>query len=80
MRGETHQYEIIYKAVERFGIQAVLLFVVLWWARTDIVQPLLDAHFDFIDRITDAHEKTTTQLQDLSNKLDTLIDVQRNQQ
>ena len=70
-------HEILYRAVDRFGIPAVLLFFVLWWARTDIVQPLLDAHFDFISKITTAHEQHTQQLETLSRKLDTLIDVQR---
>lgn len=60
---------------ERFGIPVVLLSVVLWWARTDLIQPLLDAHFSFLDRITNAHDKHVEELRNIGSKLDTLIRV-----
>ena len=68
-------WEFGYRVAERFGIPVVLLVVVLWWARTDLIQPLLDAHFSFIMNITDAHEKHVEELQNIGGKLDTLIRI-----
>jgi hypothetical protein len=70
-------WEFVYRVAERFGIPAVILGFVLYWARTDLIQPLLDAHFQFLHKIGDAHEKQADKLGDISDKLDTLIRVQR---
>lgn len=67
--------ELLYRTAERFGVPVVLLVLVLYWARNDLVGPLLDAHFEFINTIKQAHEKHTDQLQELGVKLDKLIDV-----
>jgi hypothetical protein len=48
---------------------------VLWWARNDLIQPLLDAHFGFLDKITNAHDKLVEELQNIGSKLDTLIRI-----
>jgi len=69
-------WEFVYRAAERFGIPVVILGFVLWWARNDLIQPLLDAHFQFLDKISDAHEKQSDRLSDIGEKLDTLIRVQ----
>ena len=83
-RGETVQdtagqvsphSEFLYRVAERFGIPVVLLVIVLWWARNDLIQPLLDAHFSFLGKITTAHERHTEELQNIGAKLDTLIRV-----
>ena len=67
--------ELLYRTAERFGVPVVLLVLVLYWVRSDLVGPLLDAHFEFINTIKLAHEKHTDQLQELADKLDKLIDV-----
>lgn len=67
--------EFLYRVAERFGIPVVLLVIVLWWARNDLIQPLLDAHFSFLGKITTAHERHTEELQNIGAKLDTLIRV-----
>jgi hypothetical protein len=67
--------EFFYKVAERFGIPVVLLMVVLWWAKNDLVQPLLDAHFTFINKISDAHDKQVQELSGIGDKLDTLIRI-----
>jgi hypothetical protein len=69
-------WEFVYRVAERFGIPAVILGFVLYWARTDLIQPLLDAHFQFLHKISDAHEKQSDKLGDIGEKLDTLIRVQ----
>lgn len=68
-------WEFFYRVAERFGIPVVLLVLVLLWVRTDLVQPLLDAHFGFLNKITVAHDKHTEELQNIGQKLDTLIRV-----
>lgn len=66
-------WEFFYRVAERFGIPAVVLLFVLYWARNDLIQPLLDAHFGFLDKITNAHDKHVEELQNIGDKLDTLI-------
>jgi len=68
-------WEFFYRVAERFGIPVVLLVLVMAWVRTDLVQPLLDAHFAFLSKITEAHYKHTEELQSIGQKLDTLIRV-----
>lgn len=72
----NHHWEFAYRTAERFGIPVVILSAVLWWARNDMIQPLLDAHFNFIHKISDAHEKQVEKLGEIGEKLDTLIRVQ----
>lgn len=67
--------EFLYRVAERFGLPVVILVMVLWWARTDIVQPLLDAHFDLIRSITEGQRQEQQQLDSLGRKLDELISV-----
>lgn len=69
-------WEFFYRVAERFGIPVVILGFVLYWARTDLIQPLLDAHFQFLHKIEDAHEKQAENLGEIGSKLDTLIRVQ----
>ena len=67
--------EFLYRVAERFGLPVVLLVLVLWWARTDIVQPLLDAHFGVVRQIVDGQKEHTKQLENVGRKLDELIDI-----
>jgi len=75
----TPLYEFGYRVAERFGIPVVLLVVVLWWVRNDLVQPLLDAHFTFLGKVTTANERHTEELQNIGQKIDTLIKVSERQ-
>lgn len=65
--------EFMVRVAERFGLPVVILCLVLWWARNDIVQPLLDAHFQMIRQIADGQRQHTAQLDNLGRKLDELI-------
>lgn len=69
--------EFMLRIAERFGVPTVLCLLILWWAKTGIVQPLLDAHFQFISKIVAAQEKHTESVTALGDKLDTLIQVSR---
>lgn len=71
-------WEFCYRVAERFGIPVVLLGFVLYWAKHDVVQPLLDAHFNFIEKISVAHERQADELVNIGEKLDTLIRVSNN--
>ena len=73
----TSLSELLYRAADRFGVPVAILVMVLWWARTDIVQPLLDAHFGVVKRITEGQDRHTAQLEELGGKLDELIRVSR---
>jgi hypothetical protein len=67
--------EFLYRVAERFGLPVVILVLVLYWARTDIVQPLLDAHFGFIKTIVEGQQDHTRQMELVGRKLDELIEV-----
>lgn len=73
----TNTNEFLFRVAERFGLPVVILLLVLWWARTDIVAPLLDAHFEAIDAIVRGQEKHSDQIEGLGRKLDELISINR---
>lgn len=73
----TSTNEFLYRVAERFGLPVVILLLVLWWARTDIVAPLMSAHFQAIDAIVDGQEKHTESIENLGRKLDELISLER---
>lgn len=67
--------EFLLRIAERFGVPIVLLLLLLWWARNDIVQPLLNAHFEVVNKIVSGQEEHTSRLEGLGRKLDELISV-----
>lgn len=69
--------EFLYRVAERFGLPVVILVLVLWWVRNDIVQPLLDAHFQFIRAVVDGQEEHSRHVQEVGRKLDVLIELQQ---
>lgn len=73
----TGPTEFLYRVAERFGLPVVILLLVLWWARTDIVQPLLDAHFTVVGKIVDGQREHTDRLDSIGRKLDELINISR---
>lgn len=72
----TPGVEFLYRVAERFGLPVVILVLVLYWVRSDVVQPLLDAHFGFIETIVAGQEEHTRQLESVGRKLDELIELQ----
>lgn len=65
----------ILKLVQQFGLPLVMLGVILWWAKNDLVQPLLDAHFSVVAKIVDGQETQSDQLENIGDKLDKLIEI-----
>jgi hypothetical protein len=73
----AHGSEFLYRVAERFGLPVVILLLVLWWARNDIVAPLMNAHFQAINAIVEGQEKHTESIEGLGRKLDELISIER---
>lgn len=71
-------HEFLFRVAEKFGLPVVLLVLVLWWARHDVVQPLLDAHFQVVGKIVEGQQEHASQLQQIGRKLDELIEVSSN--
>lgn len=67
--------EAIFKAVERFGLPLVMLAVILWWAKNDVVMPLLNAHFEVVEQIVRGQKDHSEKLDTIGSKLDELIKV-----
>lgn len=67
----------ILKAIQQFGLPLVMLGVILWWAKNDLVQPLLDAHFEVIGKIVEGQDKHAEKLDSIGDKLDELIRVSK---
>lgn len=67
--------EAIFKAVERFGLPLVMLAVILWWAKNDVVMPLLNAHFEVVEQIVRGQKDHSEKLDTIGGKLDELIKV-----
>lgn len=66
---------VLWRVAERFGLPVVILAAVLYWARTDVVQPLLEAHFGFIDKVVEGQEKHAEEVREVGKKLDRLIEI-----
>lgn len=69
--------ESLFKAVERFGLPLVMLAAILWWAKNDVVMPLLNAHFEVVEQIVRGQKDHSEKLDTIGNKLDELIRVSK---
>lgn len=67
----------LYRAAEKFGVATVVMLAVLWYVRTDIIRPLLDAHYEFISKIVDAQAVHTEQIKSVNTRLDEMIQIFR---
>jgi len=63
--------------VQRFGLPLVMLAVVLWWAKNDVVMPLLNAHFEVVQQIVRGQKDHSEKLDTIGSKLDELIRVSK---
>jgi hypothetical protein len=69
--------EALLKVVERFGLPLVMLTVILWWAKNDVVMPLLNAHFEVVQQIVRGQKDHSEKLDTIGSKLDELIRVSK---
>jgi hypothetical protein len=51
--------------------------VVLWWAKNDVVMPLLNAHFEVVEQIVRGQKDHSEKLDTIGSKLDELIRVSK---
>ena len=71
----TSMLDSLIRSADRFGWPTILLVLVLYWARTDVVKPLQDANSGFMNSIVDSHRNLVQEVKSLGSKLDILIDV-----
>lgn len=69
--------EQLLKAAQQFGLPLVMLALILWWAKNDVVTPLLQAHFEVVEQIVRGQKEHTERLEDIGTKLDELIRVSK---
>jgi hypothetical protein len=69
--------ETFLRMAQQFGLPLVMLAVILWWAKNDVVMPLLNAHFEVVEQIVRGQKEHTDRLGEIGEKLDELIRVSR---
>ena len=62
-------YERILKAVERYGFGLILSAAVLWFVRTDLVLPLVDAHTSFLKVMSETQRDIADAVQEQTRLL-----------
>ena len=75
---ESNMTDLLVRSADRFGWPTILLVLVLYWARTDLVKPLIEANSTFINSIVSSQRDLVTEVKTLGVKLDTLIEVSGN--
>jgi hypothetical protein len=50
-------YERLLRIAERWGWPLVLSMAVLWFARVDVILPMVDAHSRFLEELTVSHRE-----------------------
>lgn len=73
--GAPATWHFVYKAAERFGVATMVMLAVLWYVRTDLIKPLLEAHYEFIDKIVDGQEAHTEEIKSVNQRLDEMIRI-----
>lgn len=57
-------YERFMRALERYGWPVILSSAVLWFARTDLIIPMVEAHTHFLEELTASNrEMAKTQVE-----------------
>lgn len=69
--------ETFLRMAQQFGLPLVMLGLILWWAKNDVMMPLLKAHFDVVDRIVLGQKEHTERLEEISGQLEKLIEIQK---
>lgn len=68
-------YETILRMVERYGFGLALATAVLWFARIDIILPMVDAHRTFLREMASTQREISTALQEQTRLLYVLQDA-----
>lgn len=73
--GTGMNIESLLRLAQQFGLPLVMLALILWWAKNDIVTPLLNAHFEVVGKIVEGQNTHSEKLDSIGDKLDELIRV-----
>ena len=55
--GEINMSDISSRILERYGFSTLLAAAILWFARTDIVVPMVEAHMEFLKTLTQTQKE-----------------------
>jgi hypothetical protein len=62
-------YEAALRALERYGFGLVLATAVLWFMRTDLVLPMVEAHREFLREMSKTQREISTAVQEQTRLL-----------
>lgn len=54
---DMNLYEAAFKLAERYGFGLLLSVAILWFVRTDLVIPMVEAHQEFLREITQTQQE-----------------------
>lgn len=69
MPTEPNVYERILAAVERYGYGLTLAAAVLWFARTDIILPMVSAHRELLTQISESYRALVFSQEELDESI-----------
>ena len=62
-------YERVLRAMERYGFGITLSVAILWFARTDIIQPMVQSHTRFLEELTETNREMSRTQAEISRAL-----------
>lgn len=62
-------YEAFLRAMERYGFGIVLATAILWFVRTDIVLPMVQAHREFLHEMSHTQHEISRAIQEQTRLL-----------
>jgi len=66
---KTEVYEAVLRCVERYGFPMVMLVVVLYFLRVDVVIPIVEAHGQFLKEMTVTQREISQAVQEQTRLL-----------
>lgn len=62
-------YERVLSAVERYGYGLTLAAAILWFARTDIILPMVESHKKLLDQIAESYQILAKSQENMSESI-----------
>lgn len=72
VNGKAEVYETFLRMVERYGFGIVLATAVLWFVRTDLVLPMVEAHQQFLKEMATTQKDISAALREQTQVLHAL--------
>lgn len=67
--GSEQVYDVILRAVERYGFGLILATAVLWFVRVDLVLPMVEAHKQFLQELSASQREIAGAMQEQTRLL-----------